>query len=105
MCYYEKHKLTEWEGGLPQHVHSDTGNWDDISPHTRSHWEEHITSTDSQNHRARHKTRMIHRQHRHGTAYVGVQLTGTETGGAIINRDRRKWEGSLKGVHVTTHTA
>lgn len=54
-----------------------------------------------------HDTRRgrCHRQHRHGTVCVGVKLTGTESGGAIINRDRRKWEGSLKGVHVTTHTA
>lgn len=34
----------------------------------------------------------------------GVKLTGTQTGGAIINRDRRKWEGSLKGVQVTMYT-
>lgn len=44
-------------------------------------------------------------EHRHGTVCVEVKLTGTETGGAIINRDRRKREVSLKGVHVTTHTA
>lgn len=88
-----------------RHIHSDTGNWDDISPHTRSHREGDISWTDWQNHRAWHKTGMIPRKAQTLNCICGVKLTGTETGGAIINRDRRKWEGSLTGVHVTTHTA
>lgn len=93
------------EGGLP-------GTYTGIQAAWASH--HHIHGHSGKNTAARrthrttgHNTRRgwYHRQHRHGSACVGVKLTGTETGGAIINRDRRKWEGSLKGVHVTTHTA
>lgn len=89
---------------LPRHVHSDTGNWGHIPPHTRSHGEGNTSLTDSQDHKAQHKTGMIPQTAQTWNCECWVKLTGTETGGAIINRDRRKWEGSLRGVHVTTHT-
>lgn len=31
------------------------------------------------------------------------QLTGTQSGWAIINRDSREWDVTLRGVHVRTH--
>ena len=77
---------------LPRHVHSDTGNWGHIPPHTRSHGEGNTSLTDSQDHKAQHKTGMIPQTAQTWNCECWVKLTGTETGGAIINRDRRKWE-------------
>lgn len=83
------------EGSLPS-THSDTGSEGNTPPHAGGG--KHSTTGHT-------RRGWRHRQHRYGTLCVGVELTGTESGGAITNRDRRKWEGSLKGVHVTTHTA
>lgn len=60
----KKHKFTEQGGSPPaptllKRVHSDTSSEGSTAPHTKSHWEENISPTDSQKHGARHKTGVI----------------------------------------------
>lgn len=43
-------------------------------------------------------------KYRYGIGCVEVKFIGTEIGGVIINRDRRKREGFFKGVYVITYT-